>query len=105
MQYHKAAHLGNERSKKAQMKLFEYTGYAMLTYTIRTGHSGFEPVGEEMLVGELNNGNEIIIMICDTEGFAKAQSKPMNLEEGKTIIEKMINDGISLYKGEIKTVS
>lgn len=105
MQYHKAAHLGKERSKKAQMKLFEYTGYSMLTYTIKSGRSGFEPVGEEMLVGELNNGNEIIIMICDAEGFAKAQSKPMKIEEGKMIIEKMIKDGISVYNGEIKTVS
>lgn len=105
MQYHKAAYLGKERSKKAQMKLFEYTGYAMLTYTIKTGYSGFEPVGEEMLVGELNNGNEMIIMICDAEGFAKAQSKPMNLEEGNKIIQKMTNNGIPIYKGEIKTVS
>ena len=61
MQYHKAVHLGQERSKKAQMKLFDYTGFSMLTYTIKTGASSFEPVGEEMLVGELNNGDEIII--------------------------------------------
>lgn len=105
MQYHKAAYLGKERSKKAQMKLFEYTGYAMLTYTIKTGNSGFEPVGEEMLVGGLNNGNEMIIMICDAEGFAKAQSKPMNVNEGNKIIQKMTNDGMSRYEGEIKTVS
>ena len=105
MQYHKAAHLGQERSRKAQMKLFDYTGFSMLTYTIKTGPSSFEPVGEEMLVGELNNGEEIIIFICDGEGFAKAQSKPMSLKEGKEIIKKMIYDGIHPYKGEIKTVS
>ena len=105
MQYHKAAHLGQERSRKAQMKLFDYTGFSMLTYTIKTGASSFEPVGEEMLVGELNNGEEIIIFICDGEGFAKAQSKPMSLNEGKKIIKKMIDDGIHPYKGEIKTVS
>ena len=58
MQYHKAANLGQERSRKAQMKLFEYTGFSMLTYTIKKGNSGFEPVGEEMLVGNLNNGKE-----------------------------------------------
>jgi hypothetical protein len=105
MQYHKAAHLGQERSRKAQMKLFDYTGFSMLTYTIKTGSSSFEPVGEEMLVGELNNGKEIIIFICDGEGFAKAQSKPMSLKEGKKIMQKMIDDGIHPYKGEIKTVS
>ena len=49
MQYHKAAILGQERARKAQMKLFDYAGFAMLTYTIKQQKTGFEPVGEEML--------------------------------------------------------
>ena len=105
MQYHKAAHLGQERSRKAQMTLFNYTGFSMLTYTIKTGSSSFEPVGEEMLVGELNNGNEIIIIICDGDGFAKAQSRPMSMNEGKRIIKKMVEDGLPLFRGKIYTVS
>ena len=52
MQYHKAAFLGQERAKKAQMKLFDYAGFAMLTYTIKQSDKGFEPVGEEMLAGK-----------------------------------------------------
>jgi len=104
MQYHKAAFLGQERSRKAQMKLFEYTGFSMLTYTIKKGNSGFEPVGEEMLVGNLNNGREIIIFICDKDGYAKAQSKSMTIDEGNKIIEKMVFDGFIKFDGEIKTV-
>ena len=104
MQYHKAAFLGQERSRKAQMKLFEYTGFSMLTYTIKKGSSGFEPVGEEMLVGNLNNGMEIIIFICDKDGYAKAQSKSMKIDEGNKIVEKMIFDGFIKFDGEIKTV-
>ncbi|HEY9485740.1 MAG TPA: hypothetical protein VIQ04_03785 [Nitrososphaeraceae archaeon] len=104
MQYHKAAFLGQERSRKAQMKLFEYTGFSMLTYTIKKGSSGFEPVGEEMLVGNLNNGREIIIFICDNDGYAKAQSKSMTIDEGNKIVEKMIFDGFTKFDGEIKTV-
>ena len=104
MQYHKAAFLGQERSRKAQMKLFEYTGFSMLTYTIKKGSSGFEPVGEEMLVGNLNNGREIIIFICDKDGYAKAQSKSMTIDEGNKIIEKMVFDGFIKFDGEIKTV-
>ena len=104
MQYHKAAFLGQERSRKAQMKLFEYTGFSMLTYTIKKGNSGFEPVGEEMLVGNLNNGREIIIFICDKDGYAKAQSKSMTIDEGNKIVEKMIFDGFTKFDGEIKTV-
>ncbi|HEX2487710.1 MAG TPA: hypothetical protein VHJ57_03915 [Nitrososphaeraceae archaeon] len=104
MQYHKAAFLGQERSRKAQMKLFEYTGFSMLTYTIKKGSSGFEPVGEEMLVGSLNNGKEMILFICDNEGYAKAQSKSMTIEDGNNIVEKMILDGFKKFEGEIKTV-
>lgn len=104
MQYHKAAFLGQERSRKAQMKLFEYTGFSMLTYTIKKGSSGFEPVGEEMLVGSLNNGKEMILFICDNEGYAKAQSKPMTIEDGNKIVEKMVLDGFKKFEGEIKTV-
>ncbi|HYJ02075.1 MAG TPA: hypothetical protein VEW92_07660 [Nitrososphaeraceae archaeon] len=104
MQYHKAAFLGQERSRKAQMKLFEYTGFSMLTYTIKKGSSGFEPVGEEMLVGNLNNGREIIIFICDNDGYAKAQSKSMTIDEGNKIVKKMVFDGFIKFDGEIKTV-
>jgi hypothetical protein len=104
MQYHKAAFLGQERSRKAQMKLFEYTGFSMLTYTIKKGSSGFEPVGEEMLVGNLNNGREIIIFICDNDGYAKAQSKSMTIDEGNKIVEKMVFDGFIKFDGEIKRV-
>jgi len=104
MQYHKAAFLGQERSRKAQMKLFEYTGFSMLTYTIKKGTSGFEPVGEEMLVGTLNNGKDLILFICDHDGYAKAQSKSMTIEEGNKIVEKMVVDGFTKFDGEIKTV-
>jgi hypothetical protein len=104
MQYHKAVFLGQERSRKAQMKLFEYTGFSMLTYTIKKGTSGFEPVGEEMLVGTLNNGKELILFICDHDGYAKAQSKSMTIEEGNKIVEKMVVDGFTKFEGEIKTV-
>jgi hypothetical protein len=86
------------------MKLFEYTGFSMLTYTIKKGSSGFEPVGEEMLVGNLNNGREIIIFICDNDGYAKAQSKSMTIDEGNKIVEKMVFDGFIKFDGEIKTV-
>jgi hypothetical protein len=104
MQYHKASFLGQERSRKAQMKLFEYTGFSMLTYTIKKGSSGFEPVGEEMLVGNLNNGREMILFICDKDGYAKAQSKSMTIEEGNKLVEKMALDGFIKFEGEIKTV-
>jgi hypothetical protein len=105
MQYHKAAIMGSERSRKAQMKLFNYTGFAMLTYTIKQTEKGFEPVGDEMLTGSMTRGNEMMLFICDNDGYAKAQSKPLALEEGEKIVEKMLKDGLEEFKGAIKTVS
>jgi len=105
MQYHKAAFLGTERSRKAQMKLFNYTGFAMLTYTIKQSNKGFEPVGEEMLTGSMTRGNEMMLFICDNDGYAKAQSKPMTLEEGQKIVQRMLQDGLEEFKGDIRTVS
>lgn len=105
MQYHKAAFLGSERSREAQMKLFNYTGFAMLTYTIKQTDKGFEPVGEEMLAGSMTRGNEMMLFICDRDGYAKAQSKPLALEEGRKIVQHMLQDGLEEFKGLIKTVT
>jgi hypothetical protein len=105
MQYHKAAILGTERSREAQMKLFNYTGFAMLTYTIKQTEKGFEPVGEETLAGSMFRGNEMMLFICDNDGYAKAQSKPLTLAEGRKIFQQMLRDGLEEFKGTIKTVS
>ena len=105
MQYHKAAHLGRERAQKAQMKLFDYAGFAMLTYTIKQGKEGFEPVGEEDLAGKIVRGTEAMLFICDGDGYAKAQSKPLTAEQGEKIYKKMVADGMKEYLGSIRTVS
>lgn len=105
MQYYKAAMMGSERSRKAQLKLFNYTGFAMLTYTIKQTNVGFEPVGEEMLTGYITRGDEMLLFICDNDGYAKAQSKPLSIEEGQKIVQRMVHDGLEQYKGTVKTVS
>ena len=105
MQYHKAAFLGHERAKRAQMRLFEYAGFAMLTYTIKQSGKGFEPVGDEMLAGKMVRGEEGMLFICDKEGYAKAQSKPLSIRKCEEIYSRMISDGIPEIKGPIKTVT
>jgi len=105
MQYHKAAILGQQRARKAQMKLFDYAGFAMLTFTIKQQKTGFEPVGEEMLAGKITKGDEAMLFICDNDGYAKAQSKPFPLQKGEEIYKDMIKNGLEEFKGDIKTVS
>jgi hypothetical protein len=105
LQYHKAAQIGRERAQKAQIRLFDYTGFAMLTYTVKQGTAGFEPVGEEEMVGKMTRVNEVMLFICDKDGYAKAQSRPMPMEQGEEAFKKMLADGIQEFTGKIKTVS
>jgi hypothetical protein len=105
LQYHKAANIGRERAQKAQMRLFDYTGFAMLTYTVKQGVTGFEPVGEEEMVGKMTSGNESMLFICDNDGYAKAQSRPMPIEQGEEAFKRMLAEGIQEFTGKIKTVS
>ena len=105
MQYHEAALTGQQRARKSQHRLFEYSGFAFLTKTVKQSESGFEPVGEEELVAmeETEDGNMLVI-ICDADGYAKAQTKPLPKEGAKKIFEKMLNDGFKEFKGETKAV-
>jgi hypothetical protein len=106
MRYNEAAFIGQKRSKEAQLKLFDYTGFAMLTYTIKKGESdnGFMPVGEELLAAKTVYDSQMIIYLTDEAGFAKAQSKPLTVEEGERIYAKILEDGIKEYSGDIKTI-
>lgn len=105
MQYHKASHLGHDRAKKAQHKLFDYTGYAMLTYTTKNVGSGFAPVGEEMLLVKIVRGIEAILVLCDVDGYSKAQSKPLPIAKADEIYSRMKQDGFAEFSGQVKTVS
>src|SRR5215210_1132712 len=106
MKYNEAAFIGQKNSKDAQIKLFNYTGFAMLTYTIKQSPDGkgFLPVGEKIFAAKAIYSDQIILYIADEDGFAKAQSKPMKIEEGEKLFSKMLEDGIEEYIGQIKTI-
>ena len=106
MRYNEAAFIGQQRSRAAQMKLFDYAGFAMLTYTIKKSPNddGFLPVGEELFVTNSIYDNHMIIYLTDEEGYAKAQTKPMSIPEGEKILQKISSDGMQLFEGELKTI-
>jgi hypothetical protein len=106
MRYNEAAFIGQKNSKDAQIRLFNYTGFAMLTYTIKQSPDGkgFLPVGEKTYAGKAVFGDKIILYLTDEDGFAKAQSKPMGIEEGEKIFNKMLQEGIQNYDGQVKTI-
>src|SRR5574341_1883090 len=104
MLYHQAAQLGQERARKSQHKLFQYSGFAFLTKTVKQNGEEFEPVGEEDLVTMANVEDKTVVVICDADGYAKAQTKPLHLDQAKKIYEKMLNDGFKKFEGETKVV-
>jgi hypothetical protein len=104
MQYHQAALIGQERARKSQHKLFEYSGFAFLTKTVKQRGEHFEPVGEEDLVTLESVDSDAIVIICDADGYAKAQTKPLPIDKAKKIYEKMLSDGFKEFKGETKAV-
>ena len=106
MRYNEAAFIGQQRARAAQMKLFDYAGFAMLTYTIKKSpnEEGFMPVGEALFVSKATYVTNMIIYLTDEEGFAKAQTKPMTIPEGDKILEKISSDGLRRFDGELKTI-
>ncbi|CAN5711143.1 hypothetical protein BH23THE1_BH23THE1_20170 [soil metagenome] len=106
MRYNEAAFIGQQRSRVAQMKLFEYAGFAMLTYTIKKSpkDEGFLPVGEDLFVSKAIYENNMIVYLTDEEGYAKAQTKPVSIIEGDKILKKISSDGMKLFEGELKTI-
>lgn len=106
MRYNEAAFIGQQRSRAAQMKLFEYAGFAMLTYTIKKSPkgNGFLPVGEDLFVSKAIYENNMIVYLTDEEGYAKAQTKPVSITEGEKILKKISSDGMKLFEGELKTI-
>jgi hypothetical protein len=104
MLYHQAAHIGQERARKSQHKLFQYSGFAFLTKTVKQNGEQFEPVGEEDLVTLENVEGKTIVIVCDADGYAKAQTKPLPLDQAKKIYEKMLTDGFKQFQGNTKVV-
>ena len=66
------------------MRLFDYTGFAMLTYTIKQGMTGFEPVGEEELAGKMTSGD----IGATPEGFVSGQENIFPIVGNSTVTLK-----------------
>lgn len=105
MQYHQAIRIGQERSRKAQMTLFSYAGFAMLTLTVKKAQGTFVPVGEKEFVATIEKHEEgWLVVIVDEEGYAKSQSKILSENEAKEILKKATASGIPEYDGQIRLV-
>ena len=103
MQYFQAVQIGKQRANKAQMILFDISGFAMLTLTTKKIGGKFAPVGEESFVTVIKTDDGFVILLVDTDGFTKAQTKALEKEEAQKIFSKVLDSGITEFSGkEIK---
>ena len=103
MQYFQAVQIGKQRANKAQMALFEVSGFAMLTLTTKKIDGKFFPVGEESFVTVIKTNEGYVIILVDEDGFTKAQTKALEKEEGKKIYNKVLDSNFTEFSGnEIK---
>jgi len=103
MQYFQAVQIGKQRANKAQMILFDVSGFAMLTLTTKKIDGEFFPVGEESFVTVIKTSDGFVIILVDGDGFTKAQTKALEKEEAKKIFDKILASGIAEFsRKEIK---
>ncbi len=103
MQYFQAVQIGKQRANKAQMVLFDISGFAMLTLTTKKIDGKFVPVGEETFAAAIKTNDGFVILLVDEGGFTKAQTKALGKEEAKKILNKVLASGITEFPSkEIK---
>ena len=97
MQYFQAVQIGKRVANKAQMALFEITGFAMLTLTTKKIDGKFFPVGEESFAAVIKTDDGFVIILVDEDGFTKAQTKPLDENEAKSVFQKVLDSGIAEF--------
>ena len=103
MQYFQAVQIGKQRANKAQMVLFDLSGFAMLTLTTKKIDGNFVPVGEEAFTAVIKTEEGFVILLVDTDGFTKAQTKALEKEDAQKVFTKVLDSGITEFSGrEIK---
>ena len=103
MQYFQAVQAGKIRANKAQMKLFEIAGFAMLTLTTKKKEGKFFPVGEEIYSAVIKKPEGYVVLLVDEDGYTKTQSKDLEKDEAAKIFKKVQESGIEEFSGnEIK---
>jgi hypothetical protein len=103
MQYFQAVQIGKQRANKAQMVLFDISGFAMLTLTTKKIDGKFVPVGEESFVTAIKTDDGFVILLVDEGGFTKAQTKALEKKDAGEIFNKVLASGITEFsRKEIK---
>lgn len=104
MQYFQAVQEGKRRASKSQMKLFNAAGFAMLTLTTKKVGGKFLPVGKEEYAAIIHADQGHVVILCDKDGFTKAQSKGLDHAEASDILQTLIQEGVEPFPGDTITI-
>lgn len=104
MQYFQAVQEGRRRASKAQMTLFNIAGFAMLTLTTKKVGGKFLPVGEEEYAAIIRTDQGHVVILCDKDGFTKAQTKGLDLAEASEILHNLMQEGTESFPGDTITI-
>ena len=103
MQYFQAVQIGKQSADKAQMVLFDISGFSKLTLTTKKIDGKFVPVGEESFVSVIKTDDGFVVILVDADGFTKAQTKALEKEDAQKVFTKVLDSGITEFSGrEIK---
>jgi len=103
MQYFQAVQIGKQRANRAQMVLFDISGFAMLTLTTKKIDGKFVPVGEESFVAVIKTDDGFVVILVDADGFTKAQTKALEKEDAQKIFSRVLELDITEFSDkEIK---
>lgn len=100
LQYFQAVTLGKQRANKAQLMLFNASGFASIVLTTKKINGEFMPVGNEQLATIIHMENGYTAIIVDKDGYTKAQSKILEKKIAINIFNKLLKNGAAKYDGE-----
>ena len=99
MQYFQAVQRGKQIAGRSQMRMFQAAGFGMLTLTTKRVDGSFEPVGEEEMAAVVESADGFVAIICDADGYTKAQSKAVTRDEATSVCQKLVSEGMPKYPG------
>ncbi|MEM3096771.1 MAG: hypothetical protein QXV62_07225 [Nitrososphaerota archaeon] len=102
MRYYDAVKLGEKVAAAAQARLASYVGIAYPAMFLKEAGGEWAPVGEEDFYSliEAKSGGYIIV-ICDSDGYAKAISSELSGPMVERCVAKMRMDGLAEFKGKL----
>lgn len=102
MKYFEAVQLGRRRVEDAVSLLQEVAGQCHPLLFLKLGGGPWEPVGEEMLHSIVpGESGTAAIVICDSEGNAKAMSAWVPVREAETKRLALASRGLAEFDGEV----